>query len=346
MARSTRLDVAQRAGVAPSTVSNILNGRATALRIADATVARVEQAAKDLGYIPHAGARATAGARSKAVGLVLGALPPSPYVAVVHDVLVTAITTAEAAGYVVVPIAQPEKGTSARYVDRLLSDVDLAGVVVEHTPRNAEAGRRLAKFDIPVVWMSLETPGERLPGVAHVYADEKPGVRAVLERLTLAPDKHLAIMVGPTYRPERLDVAEALFPGRTFLVEASSWLPDAGAETARALLLDDPRVGALFCADDLLALGALRACRELGISVPEDLSIVGFGGYDIAEHFASGLTTAHWPLRALTSSAFEALFEHLESEEPSARLDVAPLTPALESTPIVRSTATLRSAGQ
>lgn len=341
MARTTRLDVAQRAGVAPSTVSNILNGRAAALRIADATVARVEQAAKELGYIPHAGARATAGARSKAVGLVLGALPPSPYVAVVHDVLVTTITSAEAAGYVVVPIAQPEKGTSARYVDRLLSDVDLAGVVVEHTPRNAEAGRRLAKFDIPLVWMSLETPEDRLPGVAHVYADEKPGVRAVLERLQLPEGKSLAVMVGPTYRPERLRVAEELFGDRSFLVEASSWLPDAGAETTRALLLDDPRVGALFCADDLLALGALRACRELGLSVPEDISIVGFGGYDIAEHFASELTTAHWPLRALTSAAFGALFAHLDSGEREHRHQPVPLVSALPSTPVIRSTATL-----
>ncbi len=257
--------------------------------------------------------------------------------------LVTAITSAEAAGYVVVPIAQPEKGTSARYVDRLLSDVDLAGVVVEHTPRNAEAGRRLAKFDIPVVWMSLETPEERLPGIAHVYADEKPGVQAVLERLTLQPDKHLAVVVGPTYRPERLRVAEELFPGRTLLVEASSWLPDAGAETARALLLDDPRIGALFCADDLLALGALQACTQLGIAVPEDLSIVGFGGYDIAEHFASGLTTAHWPLRTLTSAAFGALFQYLDAEVKPTRSDLAPLAAPIESTPIVRATAALRS---
>ena len=142
VARSNRNDVARRAGVAPSTVSNVLNGRASALRIADATAERVRRAARELGYIPQASARSLRSGGSSTIGLMLAPLPPSPFVPIVHEVVTAAITATQRRGKLVLPFADPgEEDEGTAYVDRVLTDVDLAGcmeqIANEHEARYA-----------------------------------------------------------------------------------------------------------------------------------------------------------------------------------------------------------------
>ncbi|MFI8306260.1 LacI family DNA-binding transcriptional regulator [Streptomyces sp. NPDC085927] len=341
MARASRSDVARLAGVAPTTVSNVLNGRAEALRMSPATVERVRAAALQLQYVPQASARALRGGRSHTLGLLLAALPPSPYVPVVYDVLTAAIVQAQRRERFLFPVVQPEHGEDTAYVDQMLADVDLAGVVCEYSPRNALAGQRLVDMDVPVVWMSLDSPSEERPGIAHVHADERPGVRDVLSRLRIGDDRRLGVLVGPVYRTERLDVAKELFPGRVELIEAESWLPDAGLSATRGALARHRDLGALFCADDLLALGALQACAGIGLAVPDEMSIVGFGGYDLSGFSHSELTTVHWPLRDLAATAVDTLVDHLSSSGSRSPLDSAPVTSVLPSTAVVRGSALL-----
>ncbi|MFF0467494.1 LacI family DNA-binding transcriptional regulator [Micromonospora zamorensis] len=343
MARASRLDVARLAGVAPTTVSNVLNGRGEALRLAPATVERVRAAALQLQYVPHASAQTLRGGRSHTLGLLLAALPPSPFVPVVYDVLTSAIVQAQLRERLLFPVVQPEHGEDTAYIDRMLADVDLAGVVCEYSPRNALAGQRLVDMDVPVVWMSLDSPPEQRPGIAHVYADEKPGVRDVLSRLRIADDRRLGVLVGPVYRTERLDVAQELFPGRTELIEAESWLPHAGLAATRAALAHHRDLGAFFCADDLLAIGALQACAEQGLAVPDDISVIGFGGYQLGEYGIGELTTVHWPLRELAAAAVDTLVDHLASGAPRAQVPTAaaPVTLVLPSKAVVRNSALL-----
>ncbi|WP_229070697.1 LacI family DNA-binding transcriptional regulator [Actinoplanes sp. DH11] len=345
MARASRSDVARLAGVAPSTVSNILNGRAEELRLAPATVERVRAAALQLQYVPQASAQALRGGRSHTLGLLLAALPPSPYVPVVYDVLTAAIVRAQARERLLFPVVQPEHGEDTGYIDRMLADVDLAGVVCEYSPRNALAGQRLVDMDVPVVWMSLDSSSEQRPGIAHVHADERPGVRDVLSRLDIADDQRLGVLVGPVYRTERLDVVQELFPGRIAVFEAESWLPPAGLAATREALTRHRDLGALFCADDLLAVGALQACAELGLAVPDDISVIGFGGYQLGDYGIGELTTVYWPLRDLAAAAVDTLVDRLGSAGPRSRTPAtaAPVTVTLPSTAVVRGSARLAS---
>ncbi|WP_168712699.1 LacI family DNA-binding transcriptional regulator [Streptomyces sp. A0958] len=341
MARASRSDVARLAGVAPTTVSNVLNGRAEALRISPATVERIRAAAQELSYVPQASARALRGSPSRTLGLLLAALPPSPYVPVVYDVLTAAIVQAQLREHLLFPVVQPEHGEDTAYVDQMLADVDLAGVVCEYSPRNALAGQRLVDMDVPVVWMSLDSPSEQRPGIAHVHADERPGVRDVLSRLAIGEDQRLGVLVGPVYRTERLRVADELFPGRVELIEAESWLPDGGMAATRRALTDHRDLGALFCADDLLAVGALHACADLGLTVPDDMSVVGFGGYNLSGYGHSELTTVHWPLRDLAATAIDTLVSRLASPRSLPSAAAAPVTSVLPSTAVVRGSARL-----
>lgn len=345
MARSNRSDVARRAGVAPSTVSNVLNGRAGALRIADATAERVRQAARELGYIPQAAARSLRSGGSSTIGLMLAPLPPSPFVPVVHDVVTAAIMGTQRRGRLVLPFADPGDGEDegTAYVDRVLADVDLAGAVCELSPRNLAAGRRLHEMDVPVVWMSLARTAERPPGIAHLTVDQSAGWSPILDALEVDDDKTVAILVGPMFRPKRLDLITARFPGRTHLLEASSWLPDAGAQAVHQLLADHADIGAIICADDSLANGAMLALRGEGIDVPGDISVIGFGGWDEPVEGPGTLASASWPVRRLTEQAVDTLLDHIEGVQRREPSPQAPVIAVLDSTPLPGPSARLRA---
>ena len=99
MERATRADVARAAGVAPSTVSLVLNGRGRDVKIAPATIDRVKQAARDLNYIPNAAARSLRRGKSHLIALLMAELPDDPFVPVVHTVLTTAMIDIQRRGY-------------------------------------------------------------------------------------------------------------------------------------------------------------------------------------------------------------------------------------------------------
>lgn len=346
MARSNRKDVARRAGVAPSTVSNVLNGRAEALRIAESTAERVRRAAQELGYVPQAAARSLRSGASSTIGLMLAPLPPSPFVPIVHDVVTAAIAGTQRRDRLVLPFADPGSGEGGTaYVDRVLADVDLAGAVCELSPRNLAAGSRLHEMDVPVVWMSLAITDERPPGIAHIMVDQSPGWAAVLDALEIAEHRHIAILVGPVFRPARIGLVMERFPGRTRLLEASSWLPDAGARAVHQLLSEQADVGAIICADDSLANGALLALRDEGVDVPGDVSVVGFGGWDEPVAGVGALASASWPVRELTEVAVDTLLDHVEGVACRIPEPQAPVTAVLQSVPLPGPSARLREVG-
>src|SRR5699024_11814473 len=130
--------------------------------------------------------------------------------------------------------------------------------------------------------------------------DQAAGWSPLLDSLEVADDKEIAILVGPMFRPARLDLVAERFPGRTRLLEASSWLPDAGAQSVHQLLADHDGVGAIVCADDSLAHGAMLALRGEGIDVPGVISVVGFGGWEEPITCMGTLASSSWPVSVQT----------------------------------------------
>lgn len=343
MGRVNRKDVAELAGVAPSTVSNILNGRASALGILPSTADRVRAAAYELGYIPHAGARMLRAGTSQTLGLMLGGLPLRLRAPVLVDIVTTAIAQARQRSHVVLPFVNPgDTETDVNYIDRILADVDLAGVIGELSPRNLAAGARLHALDIPVVWMSLESPPMRPPGLAHVTIRQAPGVEEVIRQLWMEPGEEAAILVGPGARPERIDVALRAFDRETHVISTPTWLAHAGAEGFAVVRENYPRVRTVFCGDDLLAAGFLDAMREAGFAAPDDYSVMGFGGHESDSPTEQRITSVRWPLRELTEVAVELLVGHLMGD---ARLELsasAPVVRTVDCSALLGTTARLR----
>jgi LacI family transcriptional regulator len=290
----------------------VLNGRATQLRISDETAQRVRRAAEELGYVPKASARTLRQGRSRVLGFLMDAIPESPYVPVMHSVLTAALRRTQERSHLLLATARPRNAVDGSYIDAMTSDAELAGVVAETSEANESAAERLRLLDLPVVWMSKQTPSRFPAGLANVYADESTGVIEALSRVVLHEGQQVLVLNGPGVRTEREQAARELFPGRLHSVEAQSWLPTDGYAAAQAALHAVPRVGLVFACSDLLAIGAIQACVERGLDVPRDVSVVGFGGFD-PERPHGGLTTVRWPLRELATAAFDVLIDHLET---------------------------------
>lgn len=194
------------------------------------------------------------------------------------------------------------------------ADTDPAGAVCEVSPLNVRAGSMLRDLGIPVVWASLGAPRQSPPGSAHVWIDERPGMHDVLSRLEIQDDSMVAILVGPQLLSERMDAVKQTFPGRTVVLRAESWGADGGYDAAARALKEGGPFGAIVCASDLLASGAIGACLAHGHRVPEEISVIGFGGFQV-DPGPFALTSVRWPLRELTTAAFDALIDHVERRD-------------------------------
>jgi LacI family transcriptional regulator len=313
--RVTIKHVAERAGVSQPTASLVLSGHPTA-RIAAATRARVLEVARALGYRPNRVAQALARGRSFTLGVLVPDLR-NPFFA---DVISGVERVAAEAGYAVllceqtnVPAIRHLEALRARQVDGLVIDAIAASELSDE----ALAGLNVVLVDEP--------PGER-PGVA---SDAGHAGTLVAEHLVGLGHTRVGF-IGPadaawaTRMRERGFVQTLRAAGIT--ISSARWRRAApniagGQQAMRALLALplDQRPTAVFCANDLLALGAHKACALAGVRLPHDCSIVGCDDIEMARLVTPELSSVTVPARALGARAARLLLAEGESSAPSAR---------------------------
>lgn len=320
MGRATRADVARRAGVSPSTVSVVLNGKGDVVKIAQATQERVRRAARELDYIPSAAARALRMSHSRVIALLLGDLPDNPYVPVVHLQIVTAMREVQKRGYFILPIAAKEGSVDP--ARQLLSEVTLAGVVCETTSLLTELGDQIMSLDIPLMWLSITETERYASGCGHVRVREHPGIYELIEELAVPDAPEIVEVWGPTPTHQRLAPAMA-WAGTRHRVDLPAWSSDAACDALGELFATGVRPDIVWCADDLLTSGALRACEAAGLAVPDEIQVVGWGDQSTEGAEEGAVTSAHWPIREAAALAVNGLIDRIE-RVPGARerLDV------------------------
>jgi LacI family transcriptional regulator len=305
-ARPTLEDVARRADVSTATVSRCLNFPD---RVREQTRTRVAQAVADLGYTPHFGGRALASNRTNTMGAVIPTMDNAIFargIQAVQEELATSDATLliASSGY------DPEQ--EAKEIRVLLSrGVD--GLLLIGEARPASTYELLIRRQVPFVLVWTWRPD--CPHVC-VGFDNHVAARALAERVVALGHRDIAMISGVTDWNDRASarvagVREALqtagialCPDR--LIEAEYSL--LGGEAAfEALMRRTPAPTAVLCGNDVLAAGALKAARRLGLSVPRDVSITGFDNIDLAEAVHPGLTTVHVPHRRMGAAAARAL---------------------------------------
>jgi DNA-binding LacI/PurR family transcriptional regulator len=286
--------------------------------VAPATRERVRAAASTLGYRPNVVAQSLARGRSFALGVIVPDLRNPFFV----DVIAGAERVAAAAGYALLLCGETERPVDAHLETLLSRQID--GVILDAANAASLDAGALAGVNVVLV----DEPPERWPGVA---SDAMGAGRLVAEHLLGLGHRQLAF-IGPssnvhTFRMRERGFVQALRAAGVAL--PSRWLRRApataagGRDAMRALLNDRPRPSAVFCANDLLALGALKAAAEARVRVPSELSLVGCDDIEMAQLVTPELTTVAVPARELGAGAARLLLRQLAGEP--ARAASAPL---------------------
>ncbi|MEV6552081.1 LacI family DNA-binding transcriptional regulator [Streptomyces sp. NPDC051597] len=311
----TSRDVARAAGVSQATVSLVLGDKWRG-RVSERTAAVVRDAARDLGYRPNLAARSLRLGRTRTALLVVPALTNEFFARVYTG----AARVAAEHGFGVVLYPSPEGVGPAR--DPFASaSAALDGVIASSMAADALASIR--GTDLPLVMLDSD-PAASGPA-ARVNLDIADGIRQVTDHLLGLGHRrfvHLASAVDSwTFRVRARALEDALraVPGAEFLTVPSTLTVDAGRAAAEhALTRPGPRPTALVCDDDILAAGACKAARRLGLRIPEDLSVAGFDDLSLATALEPELTTVRLPAERVGERGMAALLAVLEDREPEA----------------------------
>ncbi len=320
--RPTSADVAALAGVSRTTVSFVLNGRDTS--ISPATRERVLQAARQLGYHPHAPARQLAGGRSNTLGLVVRQSPEQiAGDALLAETLRGLTAAARSGGFRV--IVEAIDGGETAYAD-LLRTRRVDGLIVSGPRSDDPELRAIIHEGFPVVLQGA-MPGLLVPSID---VDNALGARIAVEHLVATGHRRIGCITNAplayTAARERADgwrgaMRDAGLPAPDEWLESAVFDAPSGHRAVTALLNRAPDLEGLFVASDVVALGAIGALRALGRRVPEDLSIVGFDDVPLAAFFDPPLTTVHLPAYELGHAAGVALLDRIaEPTVPSRTL--------------------------
>lgn len=289
---TTLSEVAKKAGVSVSVASRSLNGHAKAYRISDATALRVQEAAEKLGFRPSQTARSL---RLKKTGLV-GVVAPdlsNPFFASISRSISVA---AETEGYSVL-FADSREQTELEI--RLLHQLEarqVEAIVVCPVGTECDHLKQINQRGTPLVLADRTFPDCNL---LQVTSEHRKGAVKATRLLTAKGHRVIGVLQGlPGTLPneERLiGYTEALKEcGVAFdssLVMGDNFTEASGFESAKQLLIARPEITALFAFSTPNAMGALRAAKEMGRQVPQDLSIVGFDDSPYADLMNTPLTT-------------------------------------------------------
>jgi len=270
-------DVAAAAGVAPMTVSRVIN---TPDRVSPATAARVRAAIEKLGYVPNLVAGGLSSRRSRMVAAIVPTIAHPMFAEMVQHFT----DTMRAAGYHVMLSLSGYNDFSGLDLMRGLLARRPDAMLVTGTQHSPPERQMLAEAGIPVVeiWDVSPDPVDMLVGLDHVQAG------AAVARLFLAKGmRHFAAFAAGDSRAQmrRRGFTDAIRQhGGTLLAEQSLPAPStitAGRQAMAALAASLTLPTGLFCSSDLLAFGAITEARVRGIAVPEQLAVCGFGNFEL-----------------------------------------------------------------
>lgn len=314
-------DVATHAGVSVKTVSNVVNGFA---HVSEATRAKVLRSIDELGYRPNLSARHLKYGRSGFIALAVPELD-IPYFAE----LATRIDAkaADLGHIMLLDITRAEQRTERMVLAGVQSRM-IDGVIF--SPLSLDVGEIDARsLEIPMVFL-----GERaIPdGVDHVAVDSVSAARAMTEHLLSLGRTRIAVIGrsrGVSTGSVRLEgftqaMEAAGLPVRPEYVMATETYSREAGRVAMLELLDlsDPP-DALFCFNDLMAIGALRACAERGVAVPDDVAIAGFDDIMEGRYTTPSLTTVTPDLDFLVGAVLDQLTERITGAKgPGRRINV------------------------
>jgi DNA-binding LacI/PurR family transcriptional regulator len=318
--RITSTDVARLAGVSQSAVSRTFTPGAS---VAAETREKVLAAANALGYRPNAIARSLITSRSRMIGVVMAYLDNLFY----PDVLELLASRLQNRGYQVLLFTGFKDRDSDPVMGQILQ-YQVDGLILASTTLSSALSEECAAAGVPIVLFNRTTERD---AVSSVTSDNRAGGRRIAEFLLAGGHRRYAFVAGvaasSTNRDRETGFCEGLEAAGVgeMIRVAGHYSRNAAAEAARQLFRRREPPDAVFCANDHMAVAVLDVARhELGMQVPEDVSIVGYDDAGPARWAAYALTTVEQPAELMVDATLDILLGQIEGEDLPQRHEVLP----------------------
>lgn len=309
-------DVARKASVSKSTVSRVLRGGSAS----EATRQRVLKAVKELGYYPNAAARGLKGRENRTIGVVVSNVGDPYFASMIRGVY----DCAGERGYFCLLASSYWEEERELSCLRLLREGRVDGLLIlsGRVLRSAELVDdflQAAGPDRPIVAVDRRLEH---PRIHAVVIDNRKAAQHAVEHLIEHGHQIIGHLAGPPDTTSAIERREgylaalwkARLPQGPDLVAEGYFQKEGGYLAAKRLLARVPRPTAIFAANDLMALGAWKAAREEGLSVPEDLALVGFDDVEVLGLAEVPLTTVRQPRYEMGKAAAAALLDRAEDQ--------------------------------
>jgi DNA-binding LacI/PurR family transcriptional regulator len=326
--RTTIRELAEYTGLSPAAVSYALRGK----QVSAETERRVREAAAELGYEADPIARALAGGATAVVGLLVGSLADFW-----NQELVRAVQR-ELHGAALSTLVADADGEPARKLElaQRLVDHRVDGLVVVPIGPASGGWESIARQ------VATVTIGDALPGVSpagEVVFDNERGVQQALQHLSALGHRRVTVLswaveTSPDRGVERAVAASAAALGIEHEIVACAYSLNGSRPLALELLRSADRPTALLCLSDSIAYGVYAACAELGLSIPDDVAVAGFGDHPISRLLAPPLTSTVWDVDRVAELGTGFLVQAIDADGPQATLRevIAPVLVARAST--------------
>lgn len=316
--RVTIDDVAVRAGVHKATVSRALNAR-TRAQVNTGTVARVEEAARSLGYVPNAIARGLRTSSSMTVGVIIPDLTNPLFPPLVRGIE----NHLQPRGYTALLANTESSETVERAALESLLGRRVDGLIVASGSRTASTLDEAYRAGVFAVMLNRDAGEVPYPLVA---GDDRSGIAATIAHLAELGHRRILHIAGPRdfstsrARAEAFRRACASTRGMSgTIVEAAALSVEEGRRCMDQVLAERRvRPTAVVSGNDLMAFGVLRSLRAHGLSCPEDVSVTGFNDIEFAEDSNPPLTTVRVPTQRMGAEGARLLLEAIETRHQEA----------------------------
>lgn len=314
MKRVSLKDIARLAGVAPSTVSFVLNGKARQMRISDELAAKIAAIAEKSGYHPNQLAVSLRTGKSKILGLIVESISGNFFASlakVIED-------EAEKFGYRVVYCSTENDPKKGRELIRMLTQRHVDGYIITPTYGMQKDIEDLKDQKRPMVLIDSYFPEVKVPSV---LVDNVAGVRQGMEHLIRKGYKKIGFVTidlplvqmkdreaGYTriLREQKLTVSKKLIFKLPYHIDKEDAI-----RSISSFISNNPQMDAIFFATNYLGISGLESIRQLGLKIPKDLGMVCFDDHDLFRLYPPGITSIRQPVEDIARTAIQLLMNQL-----------------------------------
>jgi len=305
-------EVARRARVSTATVSRTINRPES---VTQGTAERVWEVIRELRYLPNTHARSLVSGRSRTLGLIVSDVTNPFFPELIQGFEDVAL---EHNYELLIASTRYDPARMALAVKRMLERT-VEGMAIMTSEVDPSITEQIAMRNVPMVFLDV---GRECEGISNVVVNYAQGINEAVAHLSELGHTRIAFISGPLKLKSAMIrraaylhwLTEKRLIEDTRLIVESDHTIDGGFGAMNELLRLDPPPSAVLCSNDLTAMGALRSLRQAGLSVPGDISVVGFDDIHLAEFTEPPLSTVRLSRKELAFKAFGALFGHIESQ--------------------------------